>query len=94
LLSQSILNKFAPRHSIFLQELHKKKEKNQKEVDTKQRKFDEKSRLRKFRQHQRKQALKDAKSTPRDFFGYISAEKPSQNKELTEGDPNNVHNKF
>jgi hypothetical protein len=96
LLSQSILNKFAPRHTIFLQELHKKKEENQKEIDIKQRISDEKSRLRKFRRHQRKQALKDVRSnpTPKDFFGYISAEKPSQKKEITESDANNLLKKL
>lgn len=78
LLSQSILNKFAPRHSIFLQELQKKKEENQKEIDEKKQKADEKRRLRLILQNQRKQAMIKRKNQSKDFFGYISTEKHIQ----------------
>ena len=82
LLSNSILNKFAPRHSIFLQELNKKKEEYQKELIEIKIKKEEKKRKRLEKRLSRKLFLQDSKknSAPKDFFGYISAEKSGSKK--------------
>jgi hypothetical protein len=79
LLSHSILNKFAPRHSIFLQELSKKKEIADKEEFEKRQKKKARQLIRKQKRLSKQLELR-SKSTVRNYFGYLSTEKESSKK--------------
>ena len=83
MISHSILNKFAPRHSIFLQELRKKKEESDRlELEMLQKK-NERKLLRKQKRLSKKVEYR-SKSTIRDYFGYISSEKPCYKRRIEE----------
>ena len=71
-MSHSILNKFAPRHSIFLQELEKKKEINLKEFQQKQSKLKENKKIRMQTKLSKLIAIKEIKNAlTKDFYGII-----------------------
>lgn len=79
LLSHSILNKFAPRHSIFLQELTKKKAKEDKEELERLQKKKARQQIRKQKRLSKQLELR-SKSTVKNYFGYLSTDNYSSKK--------------